>query len=266
LIAVADGDGLPAAGGGAIRLAVGGRTISPVHTIRGARPIDTALAIADAVRAVGFEARAFENARTEAGAGPSADVFVTDSRGRPALVSAPANGTISTDPRQRVEIGAVDLQDGLSEFDNMTASAGTLEERALLRAIADDDPTTLDLIVVNAFTAGTRQGEAFIEADGGSIHNAVILDRNGIRQDHSAWTQSHEIGHVLLDHPFHPDNIGDDRPWLLMDADASLGLVVGPKRLTDEECARARNRSGPNASPMLLRPEPNARLFDDRDE
>ncbi len=66
--------------------------------------------------------------------------------------------------------------------------------------------------------------------------------------------QAHELGHVLLDEAFHPDNLGTDRPWLLMDADARQGRVTGPKRLSDEECAKARRRSGPGAYPVLLKP------------
>jgi hypothetical protein len=56
----------------------------------------------------------------------------------------------------------------------------------------------------------------------------------------------------LLDQPWHPDNLGPDRPWLLMDADASLATVNGPKRLTPAECARIRAESGPLAIPPLL--------------
>ena len=136
----------------------------------------------------------------------------------------------------------------------MTALAGTLEERTLIKAIADDDPTTVDLLLINRFSSGARQGEAFIESDAGSIVNTLILDRNGIRQQRAAWTVAHELGHVLLDQPFHPDNTGPDRPWLLMDADSSLGLITGPKRITWDECHRARARSGPDAVPTLLRP------------
>ncbi len=105
---------------------------------------------------------------------------------------------------------------------------------------------------MNRFTAGTRQGEAFIEADGNAIVNAVVLDRNGVRQEREAWTQSHEVGHILLDQPFHPDNVGPDRPWLLMDADSSQGLVTGPKRISWDECYRVRERSGVHAIPPLL--------------
>jgi len=254
LVAVGDRDGLPARGGGEIRLAVEGNAIGPVRTEPGAPPVQTALAIARAIRAAGYRAQVIENPATEFGAGRSADVMVRDSDGEPVAVSADGDAPLSTDARQKVVIGDVDLSDGLREFDNMTATAGTLEERALVRAFADDDPSTLELFVVNHFTSGTRQGEAFIEADGGAITNVVILDRNGIRQEREAWTQSHELGHVLLDQPFHPDNVGPDRPWLLMDADNSLGLVTGPKRISAEECVRARDRSGTGTSPTILGP------------
>ena len=114
------------------------------------------------------------------------------------------------------------------------------------------DSCALDLGFSQGFLERTRQGEAFIEADGNAVVNAVILDRNGVRQEREAWTQSHEIGHVLLDQPFHPDNVGPDRPWLLMDADSSQGLVTGPKRLSADECHRVRARSGALAVPALL--------------
>ncbi len=252
LVSVADRDGLPARGGGVIRLRVGGRPIAPVTTRPGAPPVQTALDLAAAIGAVGFGARVTENPRNENGAGRSADVVVRDASGAPVAVTADDGAPLGTDAQQSVRIGAVDLSDGLQEFDNMTASAGTLEERTLVKLLGDDDPSTVDVFVINHFTGGTRQGEAFIEADGGAIVNTVILDRNGVRQEREAWTQSHELGHVLLNQPYHPDNVGPDRPWLLMDADSSLGLVTGPKRLSWDECHRARVESGADAVPALL--------------
>jgi hypothetical protein len=192
------------------------------------------------------------NPATEFGAGRSADVVVRRPDGALVTLEPDGDHRLSTDGRQQVAIGRVDLGDGLEEFDNMTATAGTLEERTLLKAVTDGDSSTLDLVLVGSFTSGTRQGEAFIEGDGGAIVNVVILDRNGLKQQRAAWTQSHEIGHVLLDQPFHPDNVGPDRPWLLMDADTSLAQVTGPKRLTGAECLRVRNRSGVHAQPSLL--------------
>jgi hypothetical protein len=251
LLSIADGAGLPAAGRGVIRFRANGRLVR-VETHEGAPPISTALDVAAALRGQGLVAEVTENPPTEFGAGRSADLLVRDPQGNLARLTPDRQTPLSTDRRQSATIGVVDLTDGLLEFDNMTAAAGTLEERALIKALADDDPSTIDLFIINRFTAGTRQGEAFIESDGGAIVNTLILDRNGIRQQREAWTQSHEIGHILLDMPFHPDNVGPDRPWLLMDADSSQGLVTGPKRIPEEQCQRARARSGVSAIPVLL--------------
>lgn len=252
LLAVSDVEGLLSSGG-EIRFRVNGVPVGPIAVGVGWPPHQTAGAIALAVEAAGFVAEVSENAPVDHGAGPSADVLIRDRAGHPVTITADGERPLTTDSRQTLAIGAVDLTDRLSEFNNATAAAGTLEERTLYKVLADDDPTTIDLFVVNRFAGGGRQGEAFIEHDRGMVRNALILDRTGIRQTRQAWTQSHEAGHVLLDDPYHPDNSGPDRPWMLMDADASLGAVDGPKRLTEEECERIRRESGIQASPALLR-------------
>lgn len=256
LLAVADVDGLPALGGGVVQLRVNGTRIPPVATLAGATPERTALAIARAIRQAGFRADVTINPRTELGAGRSADVVVRDKAGKWAVLSAEPGLPLSSDARQTVVLGRVDLSDGIDEFDNTLSASGTLEERTLVKLVADADPTTIDVILVNRFVNRDRQGEAFIEADGSSLANTLIFDRNAVRYDRQAWVQAHELGHVLLDEAFHPDNLGADRPWLLMDADARQGRVTGPKRISDEECERARRRSGPQAFPVLLKPAP----------
>ncbi|MDH5674186.1 MAG: hypothetical protein OEZ06_18670 [Myxococcales bacterium] len=254
LISVSDGDGLPAAGGGEIRFRIEGRSFGPVLTRPGAKPADTGLALAEALRAEGFDASVTVNPETVFGAGQSADVLVRKQGGQFVRI-APIRGVpLSSDPRQRLRIGRVDLGDGLEEFDNMTATSGTLEERTLIKAFDDGDPATIDLYIVNRFTHGTRQGEAFIEGSAGPIANTVVLDRNGLRQRQTAWTMAHEIGHVLLNQPLHPDNVGADEPALLMDSDNNRGTVNGPKRLSGRECDRVRHESGVRAVPPLLQP------------
>ncbi len=252
LLAVGGEDGLPALGG-QVELRADGRRIQPVPTLPGASPLQVALQIAAALEAEGFSAVVTENQPVEFAAGPTADVLVRRRGGGLASLAVSGQRPLSTDPGLSVEIGQVDLTDGLQEFDNMNAVAGTLEERTLIKALADDDPTTIDVFIVSRFQNGTRQGEAFIESEGGAIANVLVLDRNGIRQQRAAWTIAHELGHILLDQPYHPDNVGPDRPWLLMDADASLALVTGPKRLTWDDCHRMRAMSGPSAVPTLLR-------------
>jgi hypothetical protein len=251
LLAVADIDGLSSAGG-EVRFTVDGTAIGPIIVGRDWPPHQTAAAIAAALEAAGFRARVSENAPVDYGAGRSADVLVLSAENMPVRIEAQADQPLTTDLRQTVTIGSLDLTDRLTEFNNATSSAGTLEERVMYKVLGDDDPATIDLFVINRFAGGGRQGEAFIEHDRGMIRNALILDRTGISQTRQAWTQSHEAGHVLLDDPYHPDNFGPDRPWLLMDADASLGAVEGPKRLTKEECERLHSESGLGASPPLV--------------
>jgi len=255
LLSIADGDGLTARGGGLIRLRANNVVIEGGATSAGATPVETAVMVAAALRHAGFATVVTENPAAEFGAGRSADIVVRDKQGKLVTLSNDNGAALSTDGQQSIVIGQVDLGDGLSEFNNMTASAGSLEERALLKAIVDNDPSTIDIVVVNRFAFGTRQGEAFIRSGGGPIHNVVILDRTGLRQEHTAFALPHELGHVLLNQPYHPDNVGPDAPWLLMDADSNAGTVTGPKRLTWDECHRVRHQSA-DGLPQLLTTTP----------
>lgn len=252
LVAIADGDGLPARGDGLVRLRADGTPIAPVRMRARATPRETAEDLARALRNAGFAPEVSDNPRARFGADRSADVLVRRHDGSLATLSAHALHRVGTDSRQSVQLATVDLLDGLTEFDNMNAHAGSLEERALIKALSDGDPSTVDLFVVNRFTEATRQGEAFIAAADGSIVNAVIVDRQGLRHLPWAWTLAHELGHVLLDDALHPDNVGPDRPWLLMDADNTRGTVNGPKRLRPADCARAREVAARAKSPLLV--------------
>jgi hypothetical protein len=251
LLAVANEDGLPARGGGELRFQIAGQAIGPIATRASATPLATARDIERVLKAHGFYAAVSENPPSRSGAGPSADVLVRRADGSFVEIEAQPDTPLSTDARQTLRIGRVDLSDGLREFDNMTAQVGSLEERTLLKALADGDDASIDLFVVNQFTGATRQGEAFIAEPGAAIVNTVVLDRNGLRHLPLAWTLAHELGHVLMNDPLHPDNIGPDRPWLLMDADNGRGTVDGPKRLREEDCQRARAASRDAKRPLL---------------
>jgi hypothetical protein len=252
LLSLGDGDGLPARGGGSVRFRADGVAIGPIATDKGETAIKLGRRLERALRAAGFAAALSENPKTRFGAGRSADLLVRRRDGSLATLSPEPGEPLCTDARQHVDIGAVDLLDGLREFDNMVAQAGTLEERTLVKALSDDDPSTIDLFIVNRFTDATRQGEAFIVGTGGPIINTVILDRQGVRHLPLAWTLAHEVGHVLMNDPLHPDNVGPDRPWLLMDADNSRGTVNGPKRLGSEECGRVRAVAAASSAPLLV--------------
>ena len=69
-------------------------------------------------------------------------------------------------------------------------------------------------------------------------------------------TLAHEIGHVLMNAPGHPDDYGIDTPTRLMDSDGADASPFGPRRLTVEECVRAIEEAGPKARVPLLAPWP----------
>jgi hypothetical protein len=84
----------------------------------------------------------------------------------------------------------------------------------------------------------------------------VLLDRAGVRGGRASSALAHELGHILLDDPGHPDDFGADTPTRLMDADAVNPSAFGPRRLVAAECARAIRQSGPGSPLPLLRAWP----------
>ncbi|WP_437683662.1 hypothetical protein [Sorangium sp. So ce131] len=247
LLAIGCDHGLPASGG-AIRVRVDGHEVSAAIAPR-MRPNAAARAVAAALSAAGFSARLSDNPVIGAGAHGTTDVLVRRPGGALATLEPPASGPLSTDATLTACIGAVDLDDGLQHFTDTDAIAGTVEERALIKAFDDGDPATVDVVMVPSFAGGGRIGESFIFADGGAIRNAIVEDRAGLRADRASFALSHELGHVLLDEPGHPDDFGIDTPTRLMDADAANASAYGPRRLTVEECARAIRQSGAAAPP-----------------
>lgn len=244
--------GFPSSGG-EIRVRADGRDVRaelrPKMTPRAAARV-----VARAFDVAGFSARISENARIEPGADGTADVLVRRHDGQLALLEPPNDGRTSTDATMTACIGGVDLTDGLDHFVDVDAPAGTIEERALVKAFDDSDQATIRVFMIPSFAGGGRIGESFIYADRSSVRNVVIEDRAGVRADRASFALAHELGHVLLDMPGHPDDYGVDVPTLLMDSDAADPSAFGPRRLTLAECARALRESGPSALvPMLSR-------------
>jgi len=246
LVAIGDDVGLPASGG-EIRLRVDGRPLT-VTTKKGWSTRQVALELQRVAERAGVRATLSENARIAPGATPSVDVTMRRADGQLAV----AEVVSSSDATLSVNVGAVDLTDGLQHFGDTDSVAGTLEERALVKAVDDGDPRTIEVIVVPFFSGGGRIGESFIASDGSSMRNVVIIDRAGVRARRTSLTLAHELGHVILDEPGHPDDYGVDTPTLLMDSDASDSSPFGPRRLTTDECARAVRQSGPAARVPLL--------------
>lgn len=243
------------AAGGVIAFELGGRQVR-LETTPGQAPVDVARRLALQIERTGAQVRVYRNAQVSHDALQSYDLVIEDRTGRPAALRVHEGSTLSSDPSLSVCLGDLNLADGLEHFTDVNAAAGTREERMLLRALADRDPTTIDLIVVPLFSGAGRIGESFINSPGGSLMNALILDRGGIRAGARSLTLAHELGHILLEMPGHPDDFGVDTPTSLMDADAADPTIFGPRRLTLDDCKRMLLQSGPGAPVQLLSPWP----------
>ncbi len=253
LLAVGDDLGLPASGG-EIRVRADGHALT-VPVAPGASPERVADSVAHAAEAAGLVAVVSPNARIAPGAAGSVDVSFRRKSGALVTIEPLVPGMPpTTDATLAVRIGSVDLTDGLQHFGDIDSMAGTLEERTLLKAVEDGDARTIEVVVVPFFAGGGRIGESFIGSDLSSVRNVVLLDRAGIRARKSSLTLAHELGHVLLDMPGHPDDYGVDTPTQLMDSDASDASAFGPRRISVDECVRVVRQSGPKGRLPLLEP------------
>jgi len=257
LVSIGCEGGVAQAAGGQFRLRVDGQDVT-ADIARGTTPRGAARVLASALEKHGFQGIVSDNAVVHAASFPTSDVLVRRRSGQPAIVSAPRAGPVSTDGELDACIGRVSLEDGLSHFSDADAISGTIEERSLIKGFDDGDPSTLDVFVVPSFGGDSRIGESFIFADDSAIKNVVIEDRAGFRAHRASFTLAHELGHVLLDQPGHPDDFGWDTPTSLMDADAMSPTAFGPRRLSTEECGRALRESGPDSGVGLLSRVPSA--------
>jgi hypothetical protein len=249
LLAIGCDLGLPASGG-EIAFRAGNKALK-VQTAPGQTPTEVANAVALAVRKAGMKAIVSANARIGPGALRTVDVLIRKHDGS-VIPLEPLEQRLSSDATLDVCLGEVDLSDGLQHFNDFDAVSGTVEERSLIKAFEDGDPATLEVFVIPNFAQSGRIGESFIYADGSSVRNAVIIDRAAIRAGARSYALAHELGHILLDMPGHPDDYGVDQPSSLMDADAADPTIFGPRRLTVADCERALRQSGPRAPVPLL--------------
>ncbi len=254
LLAIGCDAGLPASGG-RVAFDVAGHHVR-VQSQAGESPLVVAQRLARELRGFGLRVVLSPNQRTSSGASGVVDVLVRNAHGKALAIAAAPNLALSTDATLEVCLGEVDLGDGLTHFVESDASAGTLEERALVKAFDDGDPSTIDVFIVPSFDQSGRIGESFIDDDGSAIQNTVIIDRAAVRAGPRSYALAHEIGHIFLDMPGHPDDYGVDQSSSLMDADAADASVFGPRRLSLDDCERALRESGPAAKIPLLQPWP----------
>lgn len=250
LLNVGCGLGQPASGG-TVRLQ-SGRKVVTLQTQPGEPPISVALRLATLLGAGSKPPRVFENGRASGAALGTADVLLNG----PKRWERSAVGPLSTDATLPLCLGQVDLSDGLNHFSDGDAFVGTLEERTLLRSLEDGDPRSIEVLVVPELGGGGRIGESFIVSPGSSLPNSVIIDRSAISAGARSFALAHELGHLFLSMPGHPDDFGVDQSWSLMDADVADGSIFGPRRLSVADCERALTQTGPSGLTPLLEAVP----------
>ncbi len=251
LLALGAAAGLPASGG-ELRFTIDGKATIVVPIAAGASVDSVARDTSQAIIRAGWLAIVSPNARASSSALASVDVLVRRRDNTPASLDTASAMPLSSDYTLTAQIGSVELAGGLEHFGDDDSPTGTLEERTLVKALDDGDPTTIELIIVPYFAGSGRIGESFIASESPSMRNVVLLDRGGVRARRTSLTLAHELGHVLLSMPGHPDDYGEDTPTLLLDSDASDASPFGPKRIPIDECARVLRESGPLARVPLL--------------
>jgi hypothetical protein len=145
---------------------------------------------------------------------------------------------------------AVDLSNGLDEFTGNLVP--TREERNLIDSFSDADASTIEYIVVNFLSSGSR-GESFIpsipqQADNLLFTNVMILAQGSVGLDPSGAprafvTAAHEAGHIMLDDGDHtnPGTL-DGRVNLMVGGGTDAAdSVINSKRLTETQCTTARS-------------------------
>jgi hypothetical protein len=253
LIALANGNGVRAAGGGAIQVRVRVGTLGKttfdfdaavqVTTKAGDSPFDTASALADAINA-SFSAasppflataRASANPPLDGQAIGSADILVGD----PLSQSISLSILMSADAAQSVSIGRI-VTSSIPDFSNADSHVGTLEERTLVKNY-DSGSDRIDLFVVGALHGGPL-GEAFTpnaaqpvagRPVSAMVNTALVCSKTVTSPNYFHTTIPHEMGHILMD-AGHADlaiemMVAGDKTL----AGADERVVYGPKRISD---------------------------------
>ncbi|HUT79248.1 MAG TPA: hypothetical protein VM285_16230 [Polyangia bacterium] len=234
LIAIGDPLGLPS-GGGEVRLEIDGRRLPSLKVGSGYEPAETARILAAHVRQAGLRALVSQNALNPFAVYATVDVVVRRADGAPATVRPWEGSPVTTDRRQPIRVGGMELGVGIDARGPNDFASGTIQERALVKVLGSDRPGPIRIFVVDGLGAGRKQGEAFPRSAGPALGDTVIMDWRAFRNTRQAFALPHEVVHLLLGDLGHPDAAGDRRPELLMHSRAS-SAVDGPRRLTGDQC------------------------------
>ena len=271
LIAIADGNGAPAVGGGTVRVRVRvGKPAQPtfdfdqviqITTTAGAAPIDTANALAAAITAALAAATPPVVATVTASGNPplvgqaigSADVVVGDPATQRISLTALPGGDLG----HPVAIGRI-LTTNIPDFNNANANVGTIDERTLVKNY-DTGSDRIDLFVIGTLGSGAL-GEAFSPSTrspanqrpiAAMVNTALVFAATVTTNDNFHTTIPHELGHILMDAnhaTVATEMMGNGSP-----VGANERVVGGPKRISDPDAPRTINfDDGQAGNPVTL--------------
>ena len=230
--------------GGMVRLRIDDGDVGPWKVGEGYTPEETARLLAGHLEAEGYRVELFTPPRAPSRAHGSADLVVRRVDGSSAKIAVPLEAPLTTEKSQSLEIGRLDLEDGLDSYDANTRASGTVEERVLLRATGrpGENRKVVKIFFINRFADVSRQGESIAKADVGGI-GTVIVDSRALMRARQAYTLAHELGHLLLGDPGHPDDEEAGGTWKLMHSSSS-SAVDGPRWIAGDECEKMRRFEG----------------------
>jgi len=281
LIAIANGNGANATGGGTIqvRVQIGqlnqatfdfDQTVQIV-TVAGNPPLNTAIALAAAINgafaaatpAFAATATASDNPPLVGQAIGSADVLV----GNPLTQNISLTVVTSGDAAHPVAIGRI-LSTNIPDFTNVDAHVGTIEERTLVKNY-DTGTGQIDLFIIGTLGSGAL-GEAFHphaglpvarQAKSLMVNSALVFAATITTKDNFHTTVPHEMGHILMDHNHALPAIemmGNGSP-----VGANERVVNGPKRISDPVApATVSYDDGFNGNPVTMLRTLNTGLID----
>ncbi|PYY23490.1 MAG: hypothetical protein DMG62_07420 [Acidobacteria bacterium] len=276
MIAVANGWARRAVGGKkiSIRLRVGAMFDETVETTTVAKekPIATANALADAIRA-SFTAAlppltttvtVTENPPLIGQVYRTADIVIGDPLNEDVRLTIVKNN----DAKHPVSVGRI-VGAKVQEFDGTNAHVGTLQERVLVKNY-NSGSDRIDIFIVDTLSAGSC-GEAFPPnaADPPKeqpidemVNSALIFKQTIVKADNFHTTVPHEMGHILMDR-------GHAIPATeMMGAGSPVGsherVVNGPKRISDPLPPKkiAFSDGKPAGNPVMFIRTGNAALLD----
>jgi hypothetical protein len=271
LIAIANGNGRVAAGGGTIqiRVQIGQPTQTTfdfdatvqIATNAGDNPIATANLLVTAINNALAAATPPFAAAVAASENPplvgqtigSADILVGDPLTQSVSLSVLASG----DASHPVDIGRI-TSTTIADFIGIDAHVGTLDERTLIKNY-DTGSDHIDLIIVDLFGTAGVLGEAFTpnasspstrQPIASLVNTALVISPIVTVPDNFHTVMPHEFGHILMDRVH---SLGSKTEMMTARVPANSRAVTGPKRISDPVLPRTiKFDLGQNGNPVTF--------------